>query len=114
MTEILSGVFILAGTIFILLSALGIIRMPDLYTRMSATTKASTLGIGLVLTGTVLFWQDAAITFRAAAIIIFLFLTAPVAAHIIGREAWSRGVKLWCRDESSGTCRKVRRREKKN
>jgi len=53
MTEILSGVFILAGTIFILLSALGIIRMPDLYTRMSATTKASTLGIGLVLTGTV-------------------------------------------------------------
>ena len=72
MTEILSGVFILAGTIFILLSALGIIRMPDLYTRMSATTKASTLGIGLVLTGTVLFWQDAAITFRAAAIIIFL------------------------------------------
>jgi len=55
MTEILSGIFILAGTIFILLSALGIIRMPDLYTRMSATTKASTLGIGLVLTGTVLF-----------------------------------------------------------
>lgn len=98
MTEIISGVFILAGTIFILLSALGIIRMPDLYTRMSATTKASTLGIGLVLTGTVLFWQDAAITFRAAAIIIFLFLTAPVAAHIIGREAWYRGVKLWKRD----------------
>lgn len=114
MTEILSGVFILAGTIFILLSALGIIRMPDLYTRMSATTKASTLGIGLVLTGTVLFWQDAAITFRAAAIIIFLFLTAPVAAHIIGREAWSRGVKLWKRDESSGTCRKVRGRDKKD
>lgn len=100
MTEIFSGVFILAGTIFILLSALGIIRMPDLYTRMSATTKASTLGIGLVLTGTVLFWQDAAITFRAAAIIIFLFLTAPVAAHIIGREAWYRGVKFWKRDSS--------------
>ncbi|AOS82702.1 Na+/H+ antiporter subunit G [Chlorobaculum limnaeum] len=98
MTELFSGVFILAGTIFILLSALGIIRMPDLYTRMSATTKASTLGIGLVLTGTVLFWQDAAITFRAIAIIIFLFLTAPVAAHIIGREAWSRGVTLWKRE----------------
>lgn len=77
MTEIISGIFILAGTIFILLSA---------------------LGIGLVLIGTALFWQDAAITFRAAAII--LFLTAPVAAHIIGREAWNRGVKLWKRDEN--------------
>ena len=85
----------LLGTFFILISAIGIFRMPDLYTRMSATTKASTLGIGLVLAGTVLYWFDIAIAARAISIIVFLFLTAPVAAHIIGRAAYFDGVPLW-------------------
>lgn len=95
MIEILSGVFLLSGTLFILLSAFGILKMPDLYTRMSATTKASTLGIGLVLIGTVIYWQDFGIASRAFAIILFLFLTAPVAAHIIGRVAYFGKVPLW-------------------
>ncbi len=95
MTEILSGVFVLLGTLFIFVSAIGIVKMPDLYTRMSATTKASTLGIGLVLVGTAIFWQDFGIASRAAAIIVFLFITAPVAAHIIGRAAYFGKVPLW-------------------
>ncbi|MCW8795873.1 MAG: monovalent cation/H(+) antiporter subunit G [Chlorobium sp.] len=95
MIEILSGIFLLLGTLFILLSAIGILKMPDLYTRMSATTKASTLGIGLVLIGTGIYWQDFGIASRAVAIIVFLFLTAPVAAHIIGRAAYFNKVPLW-------------------
>lgn len=95
MTEIISGTLLLLGTTFILLSAVGILKMPDLFTRMSATTKASTLGIGLVLLGTTLYWQDFGIASRALAIILFLFLTAPVAAHIIGRAAYFRGEPLW-------------------
>ncbi len=95
MIEILSGIFLLLGTLFILLSAIGILKMPDLYTRMSATTKASTLGIGLVLIGTSVYWQDFGIASRALAIIVFLFLTAPVAAHIIGRAAYFGKVPLW-------------------
>ncbi|ARM30080.1 monovalent cation/H(+) antiporter subunit G [Prosthecochloris sp. HL-130-GSB] len=95
MMEILSGVLLLSGTVFILLSAVGILKMPDLYTRMSATTKASTLGIGLVLLGTIIYWNDFGIASRAIAIIVFLFLTAPVAAHIIGREAYFGGVPMW-------------------
>ncbi len=95
MIETLSSIFLLLGTLLILLSALGILKMPDLYTRMSATTKASTLGIGLVLTGTVIYWQDFGIASRAFAIIFFLFLTAPVAAHIIGRAAYFGKVPLW-------------------
>lgn len=58
MTEIISGLFLLAGSLFILLSAIGVLRMPDLFTRMSATTKASTLGVGFVLIGTAFFWMD--------------------------------------------------------
>ncbi|MDT9547087.1 MAG: monovalent cation/H(+) antiporter subunit G [Chlorobium sp.] len=95
MNDILSGSLLLLGSVFILLSAVGILRMPDLYTRMSATTKASTLGIGLVLLGTVFYWQDFGIASRAVAIIVFLFLTAPVAAHVIGRAAYLGKVPLW-------------------
>jgi multicomponent Na+:H+ antiporter subunit G len=95
MIEIISGIIILLGSFFILISAIGIIRMPDLFTRMSATTKASTLGVGLVLLGTALFWQDIGISSRSIIIIIFLFLTAPVAAHIIGRAAYFDKVPLW-------------------
>lgn len=95
MIEIISGIGMLLGSFFILISAIGLIRMPDLFTRMSATTKASTLGVGLVLLGTALFWQDIGATARAIIIITFLFLTAPVAAHIIGRAAYFDKVPLW-------------------
>lgn len=95
MIEIISGVLLLLGSLFILLSAIGLLRMPDLFTRMSATTKASTLGIGLVLIGTAIFWMDIGIATRAIAIILFLLLTAPVAAHIIGRSAYFDKVPLW-------------------
>ena len=95
MIEIVSGIIILIGAFFILISAIGIIRMPDLFTRMSATTKASTLGVGLVLLGTALFWQDIGISARAIIIVTFLFLTAPVAAHVIGRAAYFDKVPLW-------------------
>lgn len=95
MTDILAGIIILSGTFFILVSAVGLLRMPDLFTRMSSTTKASTLGIGLVLLGTALVWLDIGITARVVIIISFLFLTAPVAAHIIGRAAYFNKVPLW-------------------
>ena len=95
MIEIISGIVILSGSFFILISAIGLIKMPDLFTRMSATTKASTLGVGLVLIGTALFWQDIGISARAMIIITFLFLTAPVAAHVIGRAAYFDKVPMW-------------------
>lgn len=95
MINIISGVFLISGSLFILLSAVGLLRMPDLFTRMSATTKASTLGIGLVLIGTALYWFEIGIAARAISIIIFLLLTAPVAAHIIGRAAYFDKVPLW-------------------
>ncbi len=95
MKDVVTGIFLLAGSLFILLSAIGVLRMPDLFTRMSATTKASTLGIGLVLIGTAIHWMDLGIASRAIAIILFLFLTAPVAAHIIGRAAYFDRVPLW-------------------
>ncbi len=95
MNEYIISFFIIVGTLFMLLSAVGLLRMPDLYTRMSATTKASTLGVGFILIGTAIYFGEIGIVSRAVIIIIFLFITAPIAAHMIGRAAYFDGIPLW-------------------
>jgi multicomponent Na+:H+ antiporter subunit G len=62
---------------------------------MSATSKAATLGASLVLLGAALHFGTAAVVGRAVVIVAFLFLTAPVAAHAIGRAGYRRGSPLW-------------------
>lgn len=99
MTEILIMILISLGTLFILLAAIGLVRMPDFYLRVSVTTKAATLGVGLVLGGAAFYFNDASVVSRVLAIIIFLLLTAPVAAHMIGRTAYFTGTKLWEKSE---------------
>lgn len=93
--EYIVAVLILSGSLFMLLGGLGLLRMPDLFLRMSATSKAATLGAGLVLLGAAVFFDDFAITSRVIAIIVFLLLTTPVAAHMIARAAYFDGVPLW-------------------
>lgn len=87
--------FILSGALFALIAALGIVRLPDIFIRMHASTKAGTLGCGLILVGLVVqSGGETAVIARALAAIVFLFLTAPVAAHMIGRAAYLAGDKL--------------------
>ena len=93
--EIVVAVLMLMGAFFMFLAGVGILRMPDLFLRMSATAKAGTLGAGLLVVGAALTFNDFAIFTRALAIIAFLLLTAPVAAHLIGRAAYFDGVPLW-------------------
>ena len=83
------------GSLFILLAAVGIVRMPDLYLRISVTTKAATLGIGMILAGAAFYFNDFSVTSRVLAIILFLLLTAPVGAHMIGRASYFIGTPLW-------------------
>lgn len=95
MTEILIILLSSLGALFIFLAAVGVVRMPDLYLRISVTTKAATLGIGLVLIAAAIYFNDLSITTRVLAIILFMLLTAPVGAHMIGRASYFTGVKLW-------------------
>jgi multicomponent Na+:H+ antiporter subunit G len=88
---VLSGV----GSLLILLAAIGLLRMPDLYLRISVTTKAATLGIGLLLACAALYFRSDAITSRVLAIVLFVFLTAPIGAHLLGRAAYFIGIPLW-------------------
>ena len=95
MLEILVATLMLAGAIFMFLASIGLLRMPDLYLRMSATTKAGTLGAGLILIGAAIFFADLGVSTRAIATIIFLLTTASVSAHMLARAAFFDGVPLW-------------------
>lgn len=95
MREFITIIFLLFGTILMLISALGVVRMPDLYLRMSSSTKASTIGVGTVLLATAVYFNNLGIASRAIAVIFFLLLTAPIAAHMMGRAAYFTGVPLW-------------------
>ncbi|EON76750.1 Na(+) H(+) antiporter subunit G [Lunatimonas lonarensis] len=95
MNEIFIYLLTSLGALFILLAAVGVVKMPDLYLRISVTTKAATLGIGLILGAAAIYFTDTAITSRVLAIILFMLLTAPVGAHMIGRASYFTGVKLW-------------------
>ena len=87
---------ILLGALFTLIAAVGVLRLPDVLIRMHASTKAGTLGCGLILVALAVdAGGDIGILARAVAAFIFLLLTAPVAAHMIGRAAYCTGVPLW-------------------
>ena len=83
------------GAIFMLLATIGLLRLPDLFTRMHAATKTATLGVSCMLLAVAVYFGELGITTRAVLIIVFFFLTAPVAAHFIARAAYCVGVPLW-------------------
>jgi multicomponent Na+:H+ antiporter subunit G len=95
MTEALSAALLIIGSLFLLLAAIGVMRMPDLLMRIQVATKASTLGVGCMLLALVVYFHDFSLTIRALLVINFFFMTAPVAAHMIGRAAYFVGVPLW-------------------
>lgn len=85
MIEILAGICVLAGGAFAFIAGLGILNLPDVLNRMHASTKAGTLGSALSLLGAALYFDSGNVTTKAIATILFLLLTAPIAAHMIGR-----------------------------
>ena len=107
--DIIIGTLATFGALFVLLAAVGMIRMPDTYLRISVTTKAATLGVGLLLMASMVYFSDSDVTSQAFVIILFIFLTAPVSAHLIGRASYFIGVKLWDKsvmDDLSGKYQK--------
>jgi multicomponent Na+:H+ antiporter subunit G len=93
--QILATGFLLVGALFMFLAAVGLLRMPDLFTRMHANTKSATLGVGCLMIGTAIYFADLATATRALAVVVFLFITVPVGSHLIARAAYFAGVPLW-------------------
>ncbi|MFF2889606.1 Na+/H+ antiporter subunit G [Paenibacillus sp. NPDC057967] len=94
--EVIGAILILIGAIFSLISAIGNVRLPDVYTRSHAASKSSTLGVLCALVGTLLYFliTDKFFSIRLILGIFFVFLTAPVAAHVICRAAYRHKVPL--------------------
>lgn len=91
----LAGILIIVGSFFALVAAIGLVRFPDVYSRMHAASKAGTVGSGLMLIALAVVAGDFATTLRAVAGVVFLLLTAPIAAHLLARASYKAGYKLW-------------------
>lgn len=94
-TQVVVGVLVVGGGLFSLIAAIGVVRLPDILVRMHASTKAGTLGAGMILLAVAVFFREGDVSARVAAGIAFLVLTAPVAAHMIARASYFAGVPLW-------------------
>jgi multicomponent Na+:H+ antiporter subunit G len=95
MKDLLAASLLVFGGLFMLLGAVGLVRMPDVFTRMQATTKAVTLGIACMLASVAIHFANLGVATRAVLVIALVFLTAPIAAHMIGKAAYRIGVDLW-------------------
>jgi multicomponent Na+:H+ antiporter subunit G len=94
MSELVATIAVVLGTLLGVLSAVGLLRMPDVYIRLQVASKASSLGVALLMLGVAVHFNELSVTVRAVLVVVFLFLTSPVAAHVIGRAAYMTGVPL--------------------
>lgn len=95
MIDLVASALMLLGAVLMLLAAIGVLRMPDVYTRMQASTKAASLGSGTALLAVALHFGELGVVVRALLAVAFIFLTAPISAHMIARAAYFMGVPLW-------------------
>ena len=95
MTDIITVILMVFGATLMLIAAIGLVRLPDLFTRMHAATKTSTVGAGSMFLAVAVYYGDLGIVSRSLLVIAFLFLTIPVSAHMIARAAYFIGEPLW-------------------
>ncbi|MBM4760717.1 monovalent cation/H(+) antiporter subunit G [Bacillus sp. B15-48] len=94
--EFIIGLFIIIGSLLSLIATIGAIRLPDVYTRNHAIAKATTLGVMMILLGALIYFMvfESHFNSRLLLAILFIFMTAPISGHLIGRAAYHSGVKM--------------------
>ncbi len=93
--EVASGVFLVAGALFTLTGAVGLLRFPDFYTRIHAGGITETVGAGFILAGLLLRVDAWSVGVRLVVILAFLVLTSPTATHVLAQAARRDGVPVW-------------------
>ena len=90
--EGLVAVLLLIGSVFTLIGAIGLYRLPDFFTRLHGPTKATTLGVGSMVIGSMVYFSalQGSLSLHELLITIFLFITAPVSAHMLAKAAMQR------------------------
>lgn len=87
--------FLIIGTIFIFVASIGILKMPDVYLRMSASTIAATFGVASMLIAVTIHFSNLSTTLHILGVILFLVLTVPIGAHMLGRSSHIIGIEKW-------------------
>jgi multicomponent Na+:H+ antiporter subunit G len=95
MSEIISQFSLVIGALFMLLAAVGLLRLPDTYMRLQAASKAVTMGVGWMMFAVTLHFESPGGILRALVIFTFVYFSAPVSAHLLGRVCYTTGVPLW-------------------
>ena len=95
MTDIVGYILIIMGILFDIFGCIGLVRFPDVYNRLQASTKCVTLGTFLVLIGVALVCGFTALSMKAIICAVFILITSPTAAHAIAKGAYASGVELW-------------------
>ncbi len=94
-SEIIIDIIILLGTVFILLASVGTLRLPDLYLRLHASAKASSLGLTLMLIGIIIKFPEFSVVIKSVLVVLIIFITAPLAGHMISRVGHLLKVSKW-------------------
>lgn len=87
MLEVITSVLLLIGAFFILVGSIGLVRLPEFFMRLHAPTKASTLGVGGVLLASMVYAFNQSVLIHELIITLFVFVTAPVSAHLLSQAA---------------------------
>ncbi|MFW6017834.1 MAG: monovalent cation/H(+) antiporter subunit G [Halapricum sp.] len=87
------------GMFFGMVAAVGLVRLPDVYTRAHAASKSDTLGSVLSLAAVAIALQSGSATIKTVFLLLFLFLTNPTAAHAVARAAEDQGIEPWTREK---------------
>ena len=95
MREWICAILLVSGALFMFVAALGVVRFPDLFSRMHAATKSASFGSVLMLCAVAVYFGEVWVIFETLLVIFFIFLTTPVGAHMIGRVAYLLGAPLW-------------------
>jgi multicomponent Na+:H+ antiporter subunit G len=101
--ELVIVVLVGGGIFFAIVAAVGLVRLPDLYTRAHSTSKSETLGAVLTLAAVTVAFDGGLTTLKTAFLLAFMFLTNPTAAHAITRAAAEQGIEPWTRDADADT-----------
>lgn len=91
--DVATGLLLAAGSFFVLIGAIGVLRLPDFYTRMHAAGITDTLGAELILLAMILQAGFSLVTVKLVAILFFLFFTSPTSTHAVANAAWTAGLR---------------------
>lgn len=116
MIEIIISIFLLIGGGLTFVGSIGILRFPDVYGRLHAATKSATLGVISIMFGTFFYFFFIHDLFvgKLLLTILFVFMTAPVAAFMVSKAAYNVGIKMWDKSVQDDLAEAMREYEKKN